>query len=152
VNETTGGVLFGVGYDAAHDGAFGGVVYDDGLTGVADGFEDDGKGAGIGGGKVADGFDVGEEGEGRKAGITASGFSLGMMRMSAWERASAGRAVGRWVERRRARERRMPPGWERERAKRARERTNGRMPTESPAAVGGGWRMASGGWHWVSPG
>ena len=29
--------------DAADDGAFGGVVYDDGLAGVADAFEDGGE-------------------------------------------------------------------------------------------------------------
>ena len=65
--------------DVADDGAFGGVVYDDGhpstgfrtRAGVADGFEDGGEvvgpssgsGPGVGGGEVADGFDVGDEGE-----------------------------------------------------------------------------------------
>jgi hypothetical protein len=35
------------------DGASGGVVYDDGLTGVVDAFEDGGDVAGVGGGEVA---------------------------------------------------------------------------------------------------
>ena len=49
--------------DVADDGAFCLVVYDDGLTGIADSFEDGGQVAGVGGGEVADGFDVGDEGE-----------------------------------------------------------------------------------------
>ena len=36
--------------DAAYYSAFGGVVYDDGLAGVADSFQDGGQVAGVGGG------------------------------------------------------------------------------------------------------
>ena len=81
----------------AHDGAFLLIVYDDGLTRIADAFQDGGQVAGVGGGEVADGFDVAEQGEGEKPEITASGFSLGMIRTSAWESVSAGRVAGCWV-------------------------------------------------------